>query len=111
MLSVGFALTCFGPGSAPLSPGPEGSMGMENEVWRLLCSAHFQLITQGERARLQPAENGHRPTGFTGAASFSPVQHLSGCNINPSLAPNSPLHAVESFHPFLLNGLHTGVAS
>lgn len=76
--------------------------------WGMRCSdysssARFQLITQGEKARLWALQKMETdPLASWGLVFFSPVEHLSVCNINPSPAPSSPLCTVEPFHPWVI---------
>lgn len=71
--------------------------------WGMRCgdyssSAHFQLITQGERARLWALHKMDTDPVASWKLRFPPVEHLSGC-INPLLALSSPLHTMETSHP------------
>lgn len=61
-------------------------------------SAHFQLITQGERARLWALQKMDTDPVASWKLHFSPVEHLSGC-VNPLPALSSPLHTMETLHP------------
>lgn len=65
-------------------------------------SAHFQLITRGERARLWAVQKMDTDPLASWGLLFSPLEHLSGCNINPSPALSSPLRTMEPFHPWVI---------
>lgn len=64
-------------------------------------SAHFQLITQGERARLWVLQKMDTDPVASWKLCFSPVKHPSGC-VNPLSALSSPFHTMENFHPWLI---------
>lgn len=82
-LSSGFSLTCFifrsrrcSSTSCPI-PHPHGRHhGCAMRCGAYSSSAHFHLITQGERAELA-LKNGHKPIPFAGAALIAPseLQH------------------------------------
>lgn len=65
-------------------------------------SAHFQLISQGERARLWALQKMDTDPLASWGLVFSPVKHLSGCNVNPSPALSSPFCTMEPFHPWVV---------
>lgn len=65
-------------------------------------SAHFQLITRRERDGLWALQKMDTVPLASWGLLFSPVEHLSGRNINPSPALISPLCTVDPFHPWVI---------